>query len=182
MVDSKNLRIIPVGGASEIKRIYKTLVNSIDEYKSDLKGKVAFILDTDSELVEFETPNINNILIKRFVNDVGGKKTDLVNISSNPKSPATEIEDILNGKAFAKVLATFKDEYPNLLSLNFDDKEEIPSYIAMNFRLSEYEDFHKFLDTSNNKYEFSQKYIEELCSDTEYLIPSWVEELKRFFN
>jgi predicted ATPase len=176
------LRIIPVGGANEIKRIYEYLVVAIDEFKREVNGKIAFILDTDSELVQFQTQCTENILIKRLVNVDG--KTKLININSNPKSPPTEIEDSLNGKAFFKVLKTFKEFYPEQLSFVDEEtnKEEIPSFFALDLRPSEYENLLAFFDADNNKYDFAKKFIEELKSEVEYQEMDWIGEIREFFE
>jgi len=176
------LRIIPVGGANEIKRIYEYLVVAIDEFKREVNGKIAFILDTDADLVLFNSQCTSNILIKRLVNTNG--ETTLVNINSNPKSPPTEIEDSLNGKAFFKVLKMFKEDYPEQLNfVNLEaEKEETPSFFALDLRPSEYESLLSFFDSDNNKYDFAKKFIEELESEEEYTEMNWIGEIKTFFE
>lgn len=179
---ANKLRIIPVGGANEIKRIYEYLVVAIDEFKREINGKIAFILDTDSELIQFESQCTSNILIKRLVNVDG--ETKLININSNPKSPPTEIEDSLNGKAFYEVLKSFKESYPELLAF-IDvtiEKKEIPSFFALDLRPSEYGDLLAFFDSDNIKYDFAKKYIEEIDSETEYIEMGWINEIRTFFK
>lgn len=176
---TNRLRIIPVGGAIEIKRIYEHLSVSIEEFKKDLNGKIAFICDTDSELVEFESNNTKNVLVKRLVNI--GTDTKLININSNPKAPPTEIEDSLNGKAFYRTLKSYKEEYP--LLLDFIDisieKDEIPSYFALDLNLSLYKKLWDFFDSDNIKYDFANRYILELEKE-DYEIPNWINEIKEF--
>lgn len=177
--ETSRLRIIPVGGANEIKRIYEHLSVSIDEFKKEINGKIAFICDTDSELVEFPSTNTKNVLVKRLVN-VGGQ-TQLINISSNPKAPPTEIEDSLNGMAFYRTLKFFKEDHSELLDfVNIDeDKLEIPSYFAMDLAPSLYRNLLAFFDTNNNKYDFANRYIQEL-ETIKYEIPTWIVEIKEF--
>jgi predicted ATP-dependent endonuclease of OLD family len=177
------LRIIPVGGANEIKRIYEHLVVAIDEFKKEVNGKIAFILDTDAELVQFETKCTNNVFIKRMVNVEG--ETTLVNINSNPKAPPTEIEDSLNGKAFYKTLKLYKENYIDYLSFIEPeiDKEEIPSFFALDLRPSQYKDLMNFFDSDNNKYDFALEYIKELSADgNNYIEMSWINEIRTFFE
>jgi len=176
------LRIIPVGGANEIKRIYEYLVVAIDEFKREVNGKIAFILDTDSELIQFESQCTQNILIKRLVNV--DRETKLININSNPKSPPTEIEDSLNGKAFFKVLKTFKESYPEQLEFVNEaiDKEEIPSFFALDLQPSIYSKLLEFFDSDNNKYNFAKKFIEEISSEEDYQEMNWIGEIRTFFE
>lgn len=176
------LRIIPVGGANEIKRIYEYLVVAIDEFKRNINGKIAFILDTDSDLVQFDAQSTSNILIKRLINIDG--KTKLININSNPKSPPTEIEDSLNGKAFYNVLKSFKQLYPSLLGFVDEsiEKDEIPSFFALDLRPSEYNNLLEFFDSDNNKFDFATKFVKEIDSGKSYKEMEWTKEIKMFFE
>jgi hypothetical protein len=174
----RNLRIIPVGGAREISRIYRHLLASYEDFKTEVKGKIILISDTDLQLVEYETQDYSNLICKRIVNIEGDHKTKLVGIKSNPKSPKTEIEDVLNGKLFHETLKQFKPNYPDLLAF-IDDTHiasEIPSYFALDLRPSESAKLDEFFEKDNNKYEFAKKYV-SLLSD-EYLVPNWIQELK----
>ena len=179
-IEESKLRIIPVGGATEIKRIYEHLVVSVDEFKKQLNGKIAFISDTDADLVSYETKQINKILNKRIVNE--SNETILVNIEANPKSPKTEIEDSLNGKLFNKTLLEFKEQYTELLDfIDDDEKLQIPSYFAMDLTLSNNEKLTNFFDSDNIKFDFAKKYV-DLANICSYEIPKWINELKIFFQ
>ena len=149
--ENNKLRIIPVGGASEVKRIYENLMVSIDEFKKEINGKVYFLIDTDAELLQFETKDHTNILCRRMVNV--GNETKLVKITANPKAPPTEIEDALNGKAFYETLKKFKPDYQTELAFVEDDKEidEIPSFFGLDLRPSEQTLLTQFFDSGNNK-------------------------------
>ncbi|MCV9929076.1 ATP-binding protein [Flavobacterium sp. LS1R49] len=176
---TNRLRIIPVGGINEIKRIYEHLNVSIEEFKKDLNGKIVFICDTDAELVEFESTSSKNVLVKRLINTEG--VTKLVSIKSNPKSPPTEIEDSLNGKAFHNTLKKYKEVYPQLLDfINLEEeKKEIPSYFAMDLAPSSYNILLSFFNLDNIKYDFANSYVEEINSNT-YAIPNWINEIRDF--
>ncbi|MBR7949156.1 AAA family ATPase [Microvirga sp. STR05] len=102
LVECKKLRIIPVGGANEIKRIYNHLLVAFEDFKKEIKGKVILVSDTDAELVRYPVKDEKNLFCYRIVNVPADRKTSLVKIDSNPVSPKTEIEDSLNGKLFLK--------------------------------------------------------------------------------
>lgn len=177
----KKLKIIPVGGVNEIKKIYGHLMASYEEFKSEAKGKVILISDTDSQLVEFSTSATKHIICKRIVNmkEEAGYRTLLVDIQSNPKSPPTVIEDALNGKLFYETLKSFIVEYPNLL--DFVDKngvcDEAPTYFSLDLRPSEREKLEEFLSIDNNKFRFAEEYANRISC--EYLVPDWIQELKK---
>lgn len=180
-INTKKLRIIPVGGASEIKKIYNHLQISFEELKDKIKGKVILISDTDRQLVEYETSDNNNLFCRRIVYDPNLKQTILVRIKSNPKSPNTEIEDALNGIAFHKSLLYFKSDYPNELSFLSENinKTDAPSGIALNLRPTDSDLLDTFFNIGNNKCLFARRYVEILKQD-EYQIPSWIQEIKDF--
>ena len=187
-IKDKNLRIIPVGSASEVKKIYDYLSVAISELlksaRDRIKGKVFMLFDTDSQFYDFDTHDEleKYIQCRRIVN--AEEDTSLVKISSNPKSPKTDIEDALNGKIFNKTLLLFKLQEPELLDfVEEEEKTECCSFISMNLRVNEYKKLDDFFskDHSRNKVAFAQNYVEILESG-EYIIPKWISEIKTFFN
>jgi len=183
LIDSKRLRIVPVGGAKEIKRLYNHLATSYEDFQEDISGKIILLSDTDSQLVNYDVKNYPNLFCKRIVNDTKSRTTKLVNIQANPVSPETEIEDTLNGKLFHKTLCTFIAEYPDQLSFLTDITEEIThesSKIALDLKASQWKLIEQFFDINNNKFLFSKKYTENLSE--EYDIPSWIQEIKAWLS
>ena len=179
LIESKRLRIVPVGGAKEIKRLYHHLSTSYEDFKDEITGKIILISDTDSELVSYEVKIYTNLYCKRIVNCLTSRTTKLVNIQANPVSPATEIEDSLNGRLFFETLKTFSNEYPEFLGFLdeiTDDISHESSKIALDLKGSQWELIEKFFNTDNNKYVFSQRYIEKIGDD--YDVPSWIQEIR----
>ncbi len=179
--DLKNdtkLRIIPVGGAKEIKRFYNHIAVSYEDFKDEITGKIILISDTDEELVNYNVANFNNLICKRIVNKTKEEDTVLVNIHSNPVSPPTEIEDSLNGKLYFETLKTFIPEYSQLLFLNEikDEISESSSFFALDLKTSQSKIIKSFFDTGNNKYLFAKRYSDALTSD--YKIPEWIKEIR----
>lgn len=177
------LRIVPVGGAKEIKKAYNHLLVSFEELKSEIKGKVMLVMDTDEQLIEFDTKDTTNLYCYRIVNDTSDKETKLVKVISNPKSPKTELEDTLNGKVFYETLKEFKAGYSALLDfVDNTEKEEIPSYFALDLRQSEIDCLTSFFDDKvENKVLFSKQYIinaQILDAST----PKWILEIKKKFQ
>jgi hypothetical protein len=178
----KKLRIIPVGGASEIKRVYNNLQVAYDDFKREIKGKVILISDTDSELVSYPTKDeLKNLICYRIVNEDSKRKTVLVNIDSNPVSPKTEIEDALNGKIFFETLKDFQDNYTELSNVinSINDPTEESTYFALDLSLTKQKLLESFFDKDNNKFEFARKYVEKISS--EYKIPEWIEDIKKIY-
>ncbi|VVO01422.1 AAA family ATPase [Pseudomonas fluorescens] len=172
----KRLRIVPVGGAREIKRLYQHLLVSYEDFKDEITGKIILISDTDPELVVYETKNHSNLICKRIVNDPKSKEAKLVNINSNPVSPKTEIEDVLNGPLFFQTLKEFINDFDYLSFLNNAGVvEDENSYFALDLRTSERQAIERFFDSGNNKYIFSEQYISALTVN--HKTPGWISEI-----
>ncbi|WP_345974058.1 AAA family ATPase [Sulfurimonas sp. HSL3-7] len=179
LLESKKLRIVPVGGAKEIKRLYKHLSTSYEDFKDEINGKIILISDTDSELVRYEVNNYDNLICKRIVNCSNKATTTLVNIQSNPVSPATEIEHSLNGRLFLTTLRTFQENYPELLSFLDEITEEVTensTHFSLDLKTSQWTQIEQFFDTDNNKFLFAKKYVENM--DDSYAIPAWIQEIR----
>ena len=177
----KKLRIIPVGGATEIKRIYNNLQVAFNDFKNEIKGKVILISDTDTELVNYQTKEDKNLICYRIVNDDSKRKTILVKIESNPVSPRTEIEDSLNGKLFIETLKEFEVNHSELTSIieSVNNPTEESTYFALDLSPSKQKLLEGFFDTGNNKYEFSLEYVKKISND--YRVPDWIEDIKNLY-
>ncbi|WP_343566113.1 AAA family ATPase [Sphingobacterium sp.] len=182
IVRDKKLRIIPVGGASEIKRIYNNLQVAYEDFKTEVKGKVVLLSDTDEELVQFPVrKDLRNLKCWRMVNITGERKTKLVAIDSNPVSPKTEIEDALNGKLFFNVLKTFESSYPIISEAisGLNNPSEDASYFSLDLSPSKAKLLETFFDMDNNKFAFATVYS-SMISD-EYKTPDWIEEIRNIY-
>lgn len=183
LIDTKRLRIVPVGGAGEIKRLYNHLSTSYEDFQAEISGKIILLSDTDAELVNYDVKDYPNLICKRMVNCNSSRTTKLVKIQSNPVSPATEIEDALNGRLFYQTLSTFSSEYPDQLGFLSEITDEVTqesSKISLDLRSSEWELIDQFFNLDNNKFKFSQKYIENIGEEFEE--PSWIQEIRGWLN
>jgi predicted ATP-dependent endonuclease of OLD family len=182
IISEKKLRIIPVGGASEIKRIYNNIQVAYEDFKSEIQGKIIMISDTDVQLVQYPTRSeLKNLICLRMVNDEAKRKTVLVKIDSNPVSPKTEIEDALNGKQFYETLLEFRDDYPEIEQIIKDIQEptEESSYFSLDLSLSKRQLLENFFDTGNVKFEFAKKYSSKNSDD--YTIPDWIQDVMEMY-
>lgn len=182
LIEEEKLRIVPVGGAGEIKRLYSHIATSYEDFKDEISGKIVLISDTDAQLVRYETKAYENLICKRMVNCQKDKVTKLVNIDSNPVSPKTEIEDSLNGLLFLNTLKTFNNsEDSELLFLSkISEVSQDSSFFALDLKTSEWEAIERFFDAGNNKYEFSTRYCNGLSED--YIVPDWVQQIREWIE
>lgn len=184
-IANKKLRIIPVGGAAQIKRIYQNLLVTYEDFKKDIKGNVILLMDTDSSLVEFETKNndLKHLKCFRIVNDDSKNETILIDVHKTPKSPKTEIEDVLCGKTFFKALKQFAGEVDIdafISSINNETVTTESVYYSLDLSPSKQQNLSKIFKKGNFKFEFSEKYINSIEED--HIIPKWIEEIKNSFR
>ncbi|EIQ1512689.1 AAA family ATPase [Vibrio parahaemolyticus] len=181
LVNSKKLRIVPVGGASEIKRLYRHLSTCYEDFKDEIKGTIYLLSDTDSELVDYEVKNFDKLHCKRLVQK-SGEGIKLVNINSNPKSPETEIEDALDGIAYWDTLMTFVDTNMSLRTLSdIEPAEGCCAFESLDLKRTEIQTVKEFFDSENNKYEFARKYV-ELHESASYSEPNWIDDIRKTFT
>lgn len=185
--ENKNLRILPVGGFKEVKKIYEHLQLPLKDYSKAIKGKVYCLIDTDKQLFDFSPSEENtSIIFRRILND--NAKTNLVKNNYNITFP-TEIEDCLNGEVFKKTIEIFDKNIQEILTdpKNIKDNSK-NSYYYFDLRDSDREIIKKFFDKDYGymKITFAKKYVEEieksLLYGVEYEVPSWIDEIKSFFE
>ena len=180
------LRIIPVGGAKEIKKIYEYLKVTYEDLKDEIRGNIILISDTDSQLVHYTTKKEKHLKCYRIVNDTSKQKTTLVQVDSNPSSPETEIENSLNGKIFFKALKEFENNFPKLLEITQQiekdqiktQKKEKESYFYLDLSPSQNQILDDFFNINNNKINFAKKYVEIMKIYKEFKVPEWIQQIK----
>jgi|TARA_R110002051_G_C8751775_1_gene500306 energy-coupling factor transporter ATP-binding protein EcfA2 len=185
LIAENRLRIVPIGGASEIKKFYTHIAVSYNDFKSELKGKIYLLSDTDKEIVNYPVVNDNKLSCQRMVSNKSNKTTELVKIDSNNTSPETEIENVLNGKAFYKCLFEFKNDYIEQLGFldkyDINDAEECCSRQSLDLTGTEDISIENFFDEPNVKYNFSVAYCETLNDGYDYEVPDWINSIRNFF-
>lgn len=182
---SKKLRIIPVGGAASVKKIYENLIVTYEDFKNEVNGKVILLIDTDTQVLEFETNNSKHKNIKcfRILNEPHKKGITLVDVNSNKKSPKTEIEDALDGEIMIKTLWNLKDQFSPHLDdfLEFMSGEKLAndansSFFSLDLKPSRQEQLDQIFKLKGFKFKFAEIY----CKNTEFEdeIPEWIREIK----
>ncbi|MBL0740988.1 AAA family ATPase [Chryseolinea lacunae] len=178
----KKLRIIPVGGASEIKRIYNNLQVAYEDFRKEIKGKVILISDTDTEIVQYATRDeLKNLICFRMVNTEKNRRTELVRMDSTLVSPKTEIEDALNGKLFYQTLLDFQNDHPDIQNVLSDvnDPLEEAAYFALDLSPSKRKILENFFDSGNIKFEFANRYASRISD--EFSVPGWIDDIKKLY-
>ena len=193
LVQDKRLRILPVGGYSEVKKLYNHLSIAFEDFKNEMKGKVFLLCDTDDKL-ESDTSHIKQdsqhpkLKYRRLIVDENKESVQLVEVNSNIAAKPTVLEDVLNGLTFIKTLDFFKDYNPELNSIIYETnridvqgKEFYPSALSLKLSVAEAKELKNFFKKHNNdmKVIFAKKYIDHVEDIKE--IP-WINQIKEFFS
>ncbi|RCW29647.1 AAA family ATPase [Marinilabilia salmonicolor] len=187
-IEKRNLRILPVGGFKEVKKVYLNLVSPINDPDYNVNGKVICLIDTDSESIDVEYKKNKNLIFKRLLN-YNEQKTLLEDISSKRVSPPTEIEDCLEPTIYFETLKWFSvndEDLKPIFETNLLELEALNSAQCMDLKKSEYQIIKKFFDKNNgvNKVHFANKYIEFCSMDqfSEKQDMEWIKQIKNLIN
>lgn len=179
LIESKNLRIIPLGGRVEVKRIYDRLCGPMSDSDYAIAGKVVCLIDTDPESIKIDVKQNKNLDFLRIINRE--KTTKIVNVTSDMTSPPTAIEyalspsefvlamrEIAESKGFSEVLKVIDNLAP--------DNGATASGLYLNLRPSEESIVEDFLKSPGVKYELARCYVGKSPA-----MPNWIKEISERF-
>ncbi|RCV87998.1 AAA family ATPase [Billgrantia montanilacus] len=179
----EKLVILPVSGAPMVKKFYTYIYLALLDERSDVKGRIYFLLDTDEEHEFYEARDkIPSIRIRRLLNDSEEGCTKLVSITNSKVSPPTEIEDSLDAEVFLLSMREVAREIgtPDFLDLidgmSIND-DSLPSGLAFDWRDSERKAVANFLKMPSVKVRLAEAYS-RLHRDEK--TPQWFREVKDF--
>lgn len=180
-IDNKKLRILPLGGNNHVSEVYEYLELPMREKNSSIKGKVWCLIDTDSTRhKEHLSDGTKNLKIRRLSNKNLNTKTELLTLNHSDTS-TTDIEEALNPLIFQKTINALEvDEKYRITTI---ENESGNTDFIKNFKNLDVENYFEEND-GNNKIVFAQKYVEMMVleSDAQQFIPSWIEEIKKYFE
>ena len=177
----KKLKILPLGGFKEVKRVYEFLRLPIAERNIEIKGKVFCLIDTDNERADFESADMLNLRIRRLSHN--GEATHIHLLPINDKRHfQTDIEQCLNANIFAETYQALGLETKYGI-LNINNRNGNTNF-TKNLNNTKIDEYFK-VNEGKNKIVFAEKYIEILrnkSDDSKTYIPSWIDEIKKFFE
>jgi|TARA_R110001583_G_scaffold130124_1_gene281916 predicted ATP-dependent endonuclease of OLD family len=180
-IKSKNLRILPMGGQSQVIRLFRYLQNPISE--TEVKGRVYCLVDTDVQRCQNTSGSSgsSSLMIRRLSNKSNNIKTHLLALD-NPDTCATDIEQALDPRVFATTMKILNGT-ENLWDKQAKNENGNSDFIH-NFKDLDLADFFK-ANNGNNKVVFARKYIEVSANYTEDfegidVVPDWIKEIKKY--
>lgn len=184
LIETKKLRIVPVGGFKEVRRIYEHLIAPMGDKEYDVRGKVVCIVDTDAQLAKVDINNTaKNLSFMRVVftsGDVALVKTD-----SEFSAPITTIEDCLNSEDFYTTFHSFVAENysgeADLMELKGEYQlveGSSVSYSCMDLRDSARDRIRALFEIDDNKVRFARLYVK----DATHNAPQWIGQMRKMFE
>lgn len=181
---NQKLFIVPVGGAPTVRKIYNYLYLALEDARSDVKGRVFCLVDTDKRFESFDgKDSIEGIRIRRLKNCEDKLCAELLKTSDNNAYPPTVIEDALEVRAFVDALHSFSGHakygelvdkvLPSLASRNND----WPASLALGLGFEDRKNLEQLFDLEGFKVKFALRYVE---LNVEPKKPQWVGEIEEF--
>ena len=183
-VIAQTLKVLPVGGAKEVKRLFEYLELPIKEDEKNVKGKVFCLIDTDAQSLECNFKDYPNLKFRRLL-DLEDH-TRLVKGGDSQKTPATDIEDSLEASYFQHTLELMQTDHPAVVQIfeNMDVIDyEYSSASAFNWRKKDHEALKNLFKEDGFKVEFAKMYTNLLNMDLDEstMPPQWIIEIRQDF-
>ncbi|WP_415885327.1 AAA family ATPase [Neptuniibacter sp. QD37_6] len=180
-IDDERLKVIPLGGANQVKKLFEYMFIAINDIDRELKnkGKVLCVVDTDDVMTNFSSDGCNNLSAMRLL--CIDKHVDLVRVTDKRASPVTVIEDALEGHVFLKTLKEFRSQYEeidNLLHEMDVDDLSYSSCQAFDLKKSQFKVLKDFFSKDDNKMRFANKYAGHISKTK----PVWISKIMDYFD
>ena len=188
-IDAKNLRVVPLGGFKQVRRVYTYLLAPLGDKDAKFKGKALCLVDTDAQQEHIAlTGDVKNLFFKRLVRDEAKQEILIVDTDSQFSFP-TEIEFTLCEEVFNKLINN-KESQKSLY--NFSELKKIINETQLNCGSNNLYDYlnlgpkHKreimsnFFDVGLNKINFAKSYI---ANDVEKNFElDWIKEIREILK
>lgn len=189
LIESSNLRIVPLGGFKQVRRVYDYLSAPLSDKEAGFKGKALCIVDTDAQKEHIELKkDSKHLFFKRLVRDESKLEVLALDADSQHSFP-TEVEFALREEVLKKLLAS-----PDLHRYmeNFSVLQEIVKAASVTDGSNNLYDYlnlgpkqkkqlmDDFFDIGNNKVDFAKAYI--ACDPDKSLEPKWMAAIKQIIK
>ena len=188
LVENKSLRVVPLGGFKQVRRVYAYLAAPLGDKEAGFKGKALCLVDTDAQRENVElTENAKPLHFKRIVRDESSQKIQLVDADSQLSFP-TEIEFSLREEVFLQMLksvALTKMGGCDVLNRIVSETKVVVGsnnlYDYLNLGPQHKKEImDKFFDLGDNKVTFAKAYV---ASDTAKIYePEWIGTIRKIFT
>ncbi|WP_311223201.1 MULTISPECIES: AAA family ATPase [unclassified Acidovorax] len=189
LVENNNLRIVPLGGFKQVRRVYDYLSAPLSDKEAGFKGKALCIVDTDAQKEHVELrKDSKNLFFKRLVRDESKLEVVAHDADSQHSFP-TEIEFALREEVLIKLLSS-PEHHKNME--NFAVLQEIVKTASVTQGSNNLYDYMNlgpkqkkqlmddFFDVGNNKVNFANAYI--ACDSEKISEPKWMDVIRQIIK
>lgn len=172
----KHIKILPLGGKVEVKKVYDRLKIPMSDKDYEIKGKVCCFIDTDEDFMEVSTDkSLKNISFLRLINDESINTTRLINVDSNITSPITAIEDALSPKEYIEALREVAKEFDDQKIISIIDSmtpnnSGLTSGIYFDLKKTELSTLKTFMSIQGVKYRLAKTYTSKTPKPTQWML------------
>jgi predicted ATP-dependent endonuclease of OLD family len=183
-IENNNLRILPLGGCSEVIKIIKNIELISTDKNSEIKGKILGLIDTD---IQFNKPEINennNLVLRRLLYD---KKENDVTLAG-PKDITvveTQIEHVLDPELFLETIVKYysNEKISNIIKKETYNENAKCSYNIIDFTENQKDIFKEFFHKNIYiKNEFAANYVSSASKYPGKIIPKTFRDIIDMFN
>lgn len=182
-IRKNRLRILPLGGCSEVKKIYSMIEVILSDEYYKVTGKVLALVDTDEQRIDLShnTKIKGKCEFRRLLFNRNTRNINLEISSSNNVAPATEIEHTLNAGVYYNTLEYFSSEHTELKDIfkNELDPDSKVSFDAIDITRKQSDSINSFFKKHRIKYLFAKKYVE---NSTKCSIPDWIQDIRKILR
>jgi predicted ATPase len=185
-IEKYNLRIIPLGGCSEVIRILENLETIVKDKNAEIKGTMLGLIDTDTQYttIDINEPPNKKLLFRRMLFDVSINDIKLVN-QNDHNIVETQIEHVLDPIIFFKTIKSYNDKNIDEIFKEYNiDSSAKCSRNVIDFTDNQRFIIKKFFTLENNyrKVDFANRYTKFASETKDRPIPAVFSEIKNIFG
>jgi hypothetical protein len=186
LIENNNLRIVPLGGFKQVRRVYQYLSAPLSDKEAGFKGKALCIVDTDAQKEHVElSKDAKCLFFKRIVRDESQLEVVALDTDSQHSFP-TEIEFSLREEVFKKLLES-PDMQKGMEAFSVlqqivketsvtDSSNNLYDYLNLGPKQKK-QLMDEFFDIGNNKVAFANAYI--ACDPDRSFEPKWMGTIRQ---
>jgi len=183
-IENNNLRILPLGGCSEVIKIMKNIELVASDKKAEIKGKILGLIDTDIQFIKPEIHENNTLTLRRLLFD---KKDDDITLvgPNNNTVVETQIEHVLDPLIFLEVIEKCynDEEISNIITKETYNAKAKCSFNIIDFTERQKDIFKDFFQKSiYTKNEFAENYIILASKLPERTMPKAFQDILDVFD
>jgi hypothetical protein len=183
-LEKDNLRILPLGGCSEIVKIMKSIALIVSDKNAEIKGTILGLIDTDTQYLDIDVKETNRLLFKRLLFSKSDNDIKLVGPNNHEIIP-TQIEHVLDPNVFLETIKTYKNDavVQIINEIKFNNAAKC-SWNIVDFTENDREKVKTFFtqDENHRKVEFAHRYTEIASSKENLNIPTAFKEVIELFD